>query len=179
MIRRPPRSTRTDTLFPYTTLFRSPSSRGWAAGGRRSRAAERRPPAVFLAGGAGAGDTTSMAGSKDSHRRGSHRDTRTRSRRSRSRIRCPGRHANSAGSHRCCRRAHLAVVVIIDRRLSVVVVAVAVPIGVTGGAAGKGDGGEDENKMSEHGGVPSLSVLQHRPRALNPCLIAPEWRCVS
>src|SRR3546814_359159 len=25
MIRRPPRSTRTDTLFPYTTLFRSPS----------------------------------------------------------------------------------------------------------------------------------------------------------
>src|SRR3546814_11738013 len=32
MIRRPPRSTRTDTLFPYTTLFRS---------GRRSRQAER------------------------------------------------------------------------------------------------------------------------------------------
>src|SRR3546814_3934953 len=28
MIRRPPRSTRTDTLFPYTTLFRS----GFAAG---------------------------------------------------------------------------------------------------------------------------------------------------
>src|SRR3546814_1739364 len=26
MIRRPPRSTRTDTLFPYTTLFRSPLS---------------------------------------------------------------------------------------------------------------------------------------------------------
>src|SRR3546814_16827927 len=26
MIRRPPRSTRTDTLFPYTTLFRSPIS---------------------------------------------------------------------------------------------------------------------------------------------------------
>src|SRR3546814_2225516 len=25
MIRRPPRSTRTDTLLPYTTLFRSPS----------------------------------------------------------------------------------------------------------------------------------------------------------
>src|SRR3546814_12892761 len=31
MIRRPPRSTRTDTLFPYTTLFRS------VAGGRRAR----------------------------------------------------------------------------------------------------------------------------------------------
>src|SRR3546814_5825368 len=29
MIRRPPRSTRTDTLFPYTTLFRS----GFAGGG--------------------------------------------------------------------------------------------------------------------------------------------------
>src|SRR3546814_19875663 len=27
MIRRPPRSTRTDTLFPYTTLFRSPEPR--------------------------------------------------------------------------------------------------------------------------------------------------------
>src|SRR3546814_14207341 len=27
MIRRPPRSTRTDTLFPYTTLFRSPRNR--------------------------------------------------------------------------------------------------------------------------------------------------------
>src|SRR3546814_16881645 len=27
MIRRPPRSTRTDTLFPYTTLFRSPDRR--------------------------------------------------------------------------------------------------------------------------------------------------------
>src|SRR3546814_7377734 len=27
MIRRPPISTRTDTLFPYTTLFRSPLSR--------------------------------------------------------------------------------------------------------------------------------------------------------
>src|SRR3546814_5732447 len=26
MLRRPPRSTRTDTLFPYTTLFRSPRS---------------------------------------------------------------------------------------------------------------------------------------------------------
>src|SRR3546814_9052792 len=39
MIRRPPRSTRTDTLFPYTTLFRSPSklcahdlAQGWTAG---------------------------------------------------------------------------------------------------------------------------------------------------
>src|SRR3546814_3810174 len=30
MIRRPPRSTRTDTLFPYTTLFRSPEQAGRA-----------------------------------------------------------------------------------------------------------------------------------------------------
>src|SRR3546814_19506879 len=35
MIRRPPRSTRTDTLFPYTTLFRSP--------GRRTARACRHP----------------------------------------------------------------------------------------------------------------------------------------
>src|SRR3546814_10984351 len=33
MVRRPPRSTRTDTLFPYTTLFRSP--RAPACGTRR------------------------------------------------------------------------------------------------------------------------------------------------
>src|SRR3546814_15178753 len=31
MIRRPPRSTRTDTLFPYTTLFRSRSDPGQPA----------------------------------------------------------------------------------------------------------------------------------------------------
>src|SRR3546814_8160287 len=33
MIRRPPRSTRTDTLFPYTTLFRSQDHAAEAAGG--------------------------------------------------------------------------------------------------------------------------------------------------
>src|SRR3546814_14054586 len=32
MIRRPPRSTRTDTLFPYTTLFRSRSGGGGPEG---------------------------------------------------------------------------------------------------------------------------------------------------
>src|SRR3546814_1115609 len=37
MIRRPPRSTRTDTLFPYTTLFRSSwSGRGNRQGNRNS-----------------------------------------------------------------------------------------------------------------------------------------------
>src|SRR3546814_20939347 len=38
MIRRPPRSTRTDTLFPYTTLFRSslvsPTAMGGIVGGK-------------------------------------------------------------------------------------------------------------------------------------------------
>src|SRR3546814_17631831 len=38
MIRRPPRSTRTDTLFPYTTLFRS---RGDQPGRRHGDAPER------------------------------------------------------------------------------------------------------------------------------------------
>src|SRR3546814_1377354 len=33
MIRRPPRSTRTDTLFPYTTLFRSIAERPWVGWG--------------------------------------------------------------------------------------------------------------------------------------------------
>src|SRR3546814_10027177 len=40
MIRRPPRSTRTDTLFPYTTLFRSVELRrqGPIVGGHRVQA---------------------------------------------------------------------------------------------------------------------------------------------
>src|SRR3546814_18893803 len=62
MIRRPPRSTHTDTLFPYTTLFRSRhravdgaqrsgvDRRGTACGERRARPAGRRRGA-----GAGAG----------------------------------------------------------------------------------------------------------------------------
>src|SRR3546814_7737404 len=45
MIRRPPRSTRTDTLFPYTTLFRSPS-RGRK--GRNSRLQPLRMPGDML-----------------------------------------------------------------------------------------------------------------------------------
>src|SRR3546814_8962211 len=39
MIRRPPRSTRTDTLFPYTTLFRSRASNAVYAGGSSTVAA--------------------------------------------------------------------------------------------------------------------------------------------
>src|SRR3546814_4769313 len=41
MIRRPPRSTRTDTLFPYTTLFRSLPRCGDGAG--TQRLGRRRP----------------------------------------------------------------------------------------------------------------------------------------
>src|SRR3546814_7649926 len=50
MIRRPPRSTRTDTLFPYTTLFRSlptqdkgfPMGRGPSIEGRKNASDARR-----------------------------------------------------------------------------------------------------------------------------------------
>src|SRR3546814_3545156 len=51
MIRRPPRSTRTDTLFPYTTLFRS---QGYGRPGGQSDDQDhqyRRPSAARRAGG--------------------------------------------------------------------------------------------------------------------------------
>src|SRR3546814_5455338 len=55
MIRRPPRSTRTDTLFPYTTLFRSRPSNGGSGrskkkepGGSLRRALVCRPCPVRL-----------------------------------------------------------------------------------------------------------------------------------
>src|SRR3546814_16824296 len=44
MIRRPPRSTRTYTLFPYTTLFRSDRSGGAAAGRALCIVCSRFPP---------------------------------------------------------------------------------------------------------------------------------------
>src|SRR3546814_7327602 len=43
MIRRPPRSTRTDTLFPYTTLFRSELSNG-GMGSRPNNSEEQTRP---------------------------------------------------------------------------------------------------------------------------------------
>src|SRR3546814_17764033 len=48
MIRRPPRSTRTDTLFPYTTLFRSCSAQRLVEGASAIGAAEAgsEPPAA-------------------------------------------------------------------------------------------------------------------------------------
>src|SRR3546814_1124400 len=49
MIRRPPRSTRTDTLFPYTTLFRSKvagqAGRAFAKKGKKGAAGVRVPAA--------------------------------------------------------------------------------------------------------------------------------------
>src|SRR3546814_1527306 len=61
MIRRPPRSTRTDTLFPYTTLFRSRTGavlrrvrllrrRYHAVRSQRRRQAARQPDAVRACG---------------------------------------------------------------------------------------------------------------------------------
>src|SRR3546814_9934833 len=47
MIRRPPRSTRTDTLFPYTTLFRSVDQRG-TGGVEGAALAERGAGAVAV-----------------------------------------------------------------------------------------------------------------------------------
>src|SRR3546814_2495893 len=43
MIRRPPRSTRTDTLFPYTTLFRSPAVAVTHMGGHAAVVVQRAP----------------------------------------------------------------------------------------------------------------------------------------
>src|SRR3546814_4639260 len=43
MIRRPPRSTRTDTLFPYTTLFRSLEGEGVAAAQHEVHADQEAP----------------------------------------------------------------------------------------------------------------------------------------
>src|SRR3546814_3261957 len=78
MIRRPPRSTRTDTLFPYTTLFRSSpacaghgrrleSARKGGARGRPGRAAAggpRQPDARGVAGHAAAGNPAPRTGSE-------------------------------------------------------------------------------------------------------------------
>src|SRR3546814_14876970 len=77
MIRRPPRSTRTDTLFPYTTLFLSPLAMGLLAaemgmnlqvalGWRRhlllhASAVEKDGRAVILSGVSGSGKSTLAA----------------------------------------------------------------------------------------------------------------------
>src|SRR3546814_4110311 len=61
MIRRPPRSTRTDKLFPYTTLFRSPDSGGHPVGESDRRA----DPAADVRSGPG-----KDRGTGKNHRRG-------------------------------------------------------------------------------------------------------------
>src|SRR3546814_3875756 len=63
MIRRPPRSTRTDTLFPYTTLFRS-------AGLQRApdRDRPRHPPAAGQAAAAGHDDRRGRRARPAEHR---------------------------------------------------------------------------------------------------------------
>src|SRR3546814_4406587 len=58
MIRRPPRSTRTDTLFPYTTLFRSPDAKkSWRA-----------PTTQATSRAGAAADTTATRAATDAHR---------------------------------------------------------------------------------------------------------------
>src|SRR3546814_2214820 len=49
MIRRPPRATRTDTLFPYTTLFRSYQPRGERYGAARRKDRRYFPSLILLA----------------------------------------------------------------------------------------------------------------------------------
>src|SRR3546814_8222621 len=46
MIRRPPRSTRTDTLFPYTTLFRYHRHRQCSCGDAADISIERQPACI-------------------------------------------------------------------------------------------------------------------------------------
>src|SRR6266550_9360400 len=64
MIRRPPRS----TLFPYTTLFRSPSTRIVPSLGREPYCRERLPPARALSVPTGLDDHWSVEGSADQPR---------------------------------------------------------------------------------------------------------------
>src|SRR3546814_1368209 len=77
MIRRPPRSTRTDTLFPYTTLFRSPTKPAISNLETLSRISEmlhsRRLRSTLFAGMVAAlGATTSLAPARGSWRSEEH-----------------------------------------------------------------------------------------------------------
>src|SRR3546814_4389616 len=56
MIRRPPRTTRTDTLFPYTTLFRSRPEQAEAALAAALSGADSKPAGRVSLVGAGPGD---------------------------------------------------------------------------------------------------------------------------
>src|SRR3546814_5080234 len=65
MIRRPPRSTRTDTLFPYATLFRSPAEPGRARRGRAGDPGHRRRRLRRPGGGGGRGPSGDLAAPGD------------------------------------------------------------------------------------------------------------------
>src|SRR3546814_5291733 len=65
MIRRPPRSTRTDTLFPYTTLFRSDQVEMAAADHADRQLRHRQPQAIGLVGLAEADEAGAGHGAKD------------------------------------------------------------------------------------------------------------------
>src|SRR3546814_9848159 len=70
MIRRPPRSTLTDTLFPYTTLFRSPASRHDrrpAAPAEPGRGRHSPAPTAATAAEAPAGAATAAATRSEEH----------------------------------------------------------------------------------------------------------------
>src|SRR3546814_1495359 len=76
MIRRPPRSTRTDTLFPYTTLFRSIRGDGqgipWLHRFGVAWPIARRTGPLHRSG-AGTACTRDIAGGNDPLQRGQHR----------------------------------------------------------------------------------------------------------
>src|SRR3546814_11725761 len=62
MIRRPPRSTRTDTLFPYTTLFRSEVARATSAAPTYLKGHEHTPSGrIFIDGGVWANNPVMVA----------------------------------------------------------------------------------------------------------------------
>src|SRR3546814_7161571 len=73
MIRRPPRSTRTDTLFPYTTLFRSGDGGGVRAAEPRRPPRRLQPPRLRRPG-------SFCLGSLLDHRKGAHLDALARRR---------------------------------------------------------------------------------------------------
>src|SRR3546814_20984934 len=88
MIRRPPRSTRTDTLFPYTTLFRS---EGWINGHDDERSIAPIDARALLAGSGAApgglrvGAARRRVGAGVAHQIGALADRRSQHRLSRSR----------------------------------------------------------------------------------------------
>src|SRR3546814_14930307 len=90
MIRRPPRSTRTDTLFPYTTLFRS-----LAVGGDRDANGRLCRTALLSLGVAGGPPPPHQHGRADQHR-GADRDRAQPVRNRDARTPCPFRRRGDA-----------------------------------------------------------------------------------